>query len=303
MEPSRYGPFEFSPIIRRPPLKWPNGAKLALWVIPNVEVFHLDTPMPGDANERPTGAPPMVRQWAQRDFGNRIGIWRVMDILDKHGVRGTVALNSDVCTHMPVIVEECLKRDWELMGHCKTNTHRVTEVPPEEERQSITDVFDTIEEFSGKRPVGWLGAGLQETWNTLDYLIENGCRYVSDWVNDEQPYLMNLNGKQLVSVPYSYDLNDAAVIWRARKPIPEFERMMKEAFDVLYRDSETSGRVMAIALHPFMIGQPSQIGVLDRALEYILSHDGVWAATGSEVMEAYLEHLRILESGAAGQAS
>ena len=291
MKPSPYGPFEYSPIIKRSPLKWPNGAKIALWVIPNVEIFHLDVPMPGDANERPKGATPMVREWAQRDFGNRIGIWRIMEVLQRHGVRGTVALNSDVCHHMPVIVEECLKLDWELMGHCRTNTQRVNEVPPETEEAMVTEVFDTVERFSGKRPVGWLGAGLQETWNTLDYLLDNGCRYVSDWVNDEQPYLMNVDGRQLVSVPYSYDLNDAPQIWKARKPIPEFERMIRDAFDVLYRDSETSGRVIALALHPFMIGQASQIGVLDRALDYILSHDGVWAATGTEIMEAYLQQL------------
>lgn len=294
MNPSKYGPFPFSPIVKRLPLKWPNGARIALWIIPNIEIFHLDTPMPGDANERPTGATPMVRQWAQRDFGNRVGIWRIMEILEKHGVRGTAALNSDVCEHLPIIVEECAKLNWEFMGHCKTNTHRVTEVHPDEEQQMIADVFNTIEQCSGTRPVGWLGAGLQETWNTLDYLIENGAKYVSDWVNDEQPYMMDVGGKELVSVPYSYDLNDAAVIWKARKPIPEFERMIRDAFDVLYRESETSGRVMALALHPFMIGQASQIGVLDRALEYILSHDGVWKATGSEIADAFLQHHRAM---------
>ncbi|MBJ3778526.1 polysaccharide deacetylase, partial [Acuticoccus sp. 2012] len=168
-------------------------------------------------------------------------------------------------------------------------THRLNEVPPEEERVLVKEILDTIEGLSGTRPVGWLGSGLQETWNTLDYLLENGIRYVSDWVNDEQPYMMDVGGKSLVSVPYSYDLNDVPVLWKARKPGPEFERMIRDACDVMLADAQNgSGRVMCLALHPFVIGQPSVIGVLDRALEYILSHDEVWAATGSEICEAYL---------------
>jgi allantoinase len=291
MQPRPYGPFEYSAIVKRPPLKWPNGAKLALWVVPNLEVFHLNTNMPGDANERPSDkdGTPMVRQWAQRDYGNRVGVWRIMEILSKHGVRATAAVNSDLCRSMPIIIEEATKLGWELMGHCKTNTHRVTEVPPEEERAMIREVLDTIEATSGKRPVGWLGAGLQETWNTLDYLIEFGCRYVSDWVNDDQPYLMDVDGKTIANIPYSYELNDAPVLWKGKKSVPEFERMIRDAFDVLYREGEQSGRVMALCMHPFMIGQPANIGALDRSLEYILSHEGVWAATGTEILDAYLE--------------
>jgi allantoinase len=291
MERRPYGPFEFSAIAKRPPLKWPNGAKLALWVVPNLEVFHLDTNMPGDANERPSDrdGTPMVRQWSQRDYGNRVGVWRIMEILAKHNVRATAALNSDLCLHMPVIIDEARKLGWEFMGHCKTNTHRLTEIAPDQERAMIKEVLDTIEGATGSRPAGWLGAGLQETWNTLEYLIENGCRYVADWVNDDQPYLMDVGGRQIASVPYSYELNDAAALWKGKKSIPEFERMIRDAFDVLYREGHESGRVMALCLHPFMIGQASSIGVLDRALDYILSHEGVWAATGTEILDAYLD--------------
>ncbi|MBJ3778524.1 polysaccharide deacetylase family protein [Acuticoccus mangrovi] len=298
MKPAKYGPFEFSAIAKRPHWTWPNGKTLAVWLCPNVEIFHLDVPMPGDSQERPTGreAVPMVRQWAQRDYGNRVGIWRVMDVLAKHGMPGTAALNSDVCVYMPIIVEEMMKLGWEMIGHGRTNTHRVNEIPPEEERALVKEVFDQIAETSGTRPVGWLGSGLQETWNTLDYLIENGARYVADWVNDDQPYRMSVDGKPLVSIPYSFELNDSGTLWRQKQSMVEFERMVYDAFDVLYAESQTSARVLCISLHPFVIGQAHRIGVLDRCLKHIMSHDGVWAARGSEIADGFLEATGALAS-------
>ncbi|MEX2643646.1 MAG: polysaccharide deacetylase family protein [Acetobacterales bacterium] len=293
MKPRSYGPFKFVPINRRPKLVWPGGARVALWIVPNIEVFHLDNIMPGDENQRPGsrgGGTPMVREWAQRDYGNRVGVYRVMEVLEKYGIKGTVALNTDICHVCPEIIEDTVALGWEFMGHGKTNTHRQTEIPPEAERQHIFDIFDTIEKATGKRPRGWLGPGLQETWNTLDHLIEAGADYIADWVNDEQPYEMDVEGKKITSIPYSYEVNDSAVIVRQKHTAPEFERIMKEQFDVMYRDGAKTGRVLGICLHPFVIGQPHRIGALDRALEYICSHDGVWKATGSEIIDYYSEH-------------
>jgi len=290
MKPTRYGPFKFVPINRRPRLTWPGGARVALWVITNIEFFALDRPMPGDSNERPKGTEgtPMVRHWAQRDYGNRVGVYRIMDVLKRHGIRSTVALNSDVCDVHPEIVEDCVQLGWEFMGHCRTNTERVNEVPPDQERDLIRSSLDRIAKATGRRPVGWLGAGLQETWNTLDYLVAEGCIYVADWVNDDQPYLMNVDGKTLVSVPYSYELNDVAAIVRSKYTPGEFERMIRDQFDVLYAEGATSGRVMAICLHPFIMGHPHRIGALDRALSYIDGFDGVWKTTGEEIARYYL---------------
>jgi len=291
MNPRKYGPFDFSALPKRPKWNWPNGAKLAFWVCPNVEVFHLDTAMPNDSQERPTGreAIPMVRQWAQRDYGNRVGIWRVMEVLAKHNIRASAATNSDICRHMPVIVEEMLKLNWEIMGHGKTNTHRVNEIAPEQEQAFVREAFDTIEQVAGKRPIGWLGSGLQETWNTLEFLLDNGCKYVSDWVNDDQPYRIAVCGRELISVPYSFEANDSAALWRNKQSMPEFERTLRETFDVLYEEGHESARVMCISLHPFVIGQPNRIRSLDRVLSYVRSHPGVWYATGGEIMDAYLK--------------
>jgi len=294
MKPAPYGPFPYSAISRRPKLELPGGARLALWVVTNIEFFALDKPMPGDGNERPKPGDhtPMVRHWAQRDYGNRVGVYRVMEALSRYGLRSTVALNSAVCDHHPQLVDDCVRLGWEMMGHCRTNTERVTEVPPAEERALIAESLSRIARATGKRPLGWLGAGLQETWSTLDHLVAEGCTYVADWVNDDQPYALEVGGGRLVSVPYSYELNDLAAIVRSKYTPGEFERMIRDQFDVLWREGAESGRVMAISLHPFLIGQPHRIGALERALEYISGFDGVWKATGEEIARHYLQTLK-----------
>ena len=287
MEPRDYGPFPFVPITRRPKIVWPNGAQLAVWVIPNIEFFSLKDGLAGHPFEG-KGPAPSVRAWSQRDYGNRIGIWRIMEVLTKHGIRASPTVNSDVCVHHPEIIQECVKLGWELLGHNKKNSERLNAVPPEQERTLIKDAMAILEKTSGKRPVGWLGSALAETWNTLDHLIDEGCLYVADWVNDDQPYLMNVGDRQIVSIPYSYELNDSPHIYYRFGTADEFERMIKAQFDVLYREGAASGRVMAICLHPFMIGVPHRIDALDRAIKYIRSHDRVWFATGEEIVRHYL---------------
>jgi len=173
MKPARCGPFPYSPIIHRPPLQWPNGAHVALWVIPNIEFFALDEKVPPAAGG--TSAPvPDVPTWSSRDYGNRVGVFRLMEVLDRHGIRATVALNSEVCAEHPVIIEEGNKRNWEWMGHCESNTRRLNEAPPGDEPRIIKNALATIERATGARPRGWLGSGLQETWDTLDLLAAEG---------------------------------------------------------------------------------------------------------------------------------
>jgi peptidoglycan/xylan/chitin deacetylase (PgdA/CDA1 family) len=291
MQPTRTGPFKYLPITRRPKLAWPGGARVALWINPNVEFFGLDDVMPGNTNERVSrehAKVPNVRNWSLRDYGNRVGIWRLMEVLTRYGMRGSAALNSDVCLHHPEVIEEMMRLGWELLGHNQTNALRLTEMAPDEERASIMTSLDTIQRVSGKRPVGWLGAGLAETWNTLDYLSEGGVRYVCDWVNDEQPYTMRAGKPPMVSLPYSLQCNDVPAYFDMKASVPEFEATLKRQFDVLYRDSAESGRVMAIAVHPFVTGQPHRVVALERALEYILGHEGVWRATGWEIVQHYL---------------
>jgi peptidoglycan/xylan/chitin deacetylase (PgdA/CDA1 family) len=289
MQPRAYGPFPYSPIVSRPRLEWPGGAHVALWIVPNIEFFSLE--------ERPggygAGKVPDVVMWSERDYGNRVGVFRIMEVLDRYGIRGTVALNSNLCAEHPEIVAEGEKRRWEWMGHNESNTRRLNEAGPGEEERIVRNTLATIEKHTGRRPVGWLSSGLQETWDTLDHLAAAGVQYVGDWCNDDQPYVMSLDhGRSIVAMPYTQQLNDKSAIERRFNTADEFRQMICDQFDVLYREGAKSGRVMAIALHPYLIGVPHRIGALDQALKYICKHKKVWKATGSEICRHYLAQLK-----------
>jgi peptidoglycan/xylan/chitin deacetylase (PgdA/CDA1 family) len=265
--------FPYQAIVDRPRVTWPNGARIAVWVIPNIEHFHIEI-----------GAqPPDIRNHSRRDYGNRVGVWRIMEVLAKHNVRGTVALNAEVGRFYPRIMEEATKLAWELMGHGLTNSVMLTGLSAEQEAAVIAEARAVIEQW-GQKMRGWLGPGLGETWHTLDLLRRHGVDYVCDWVNDDLPYRMH-NG--LYSIPYSIELNDMPLFNTPSISIDDFYRRICETFDVLYEEGETNGRVMAIALHPFLIGVPHRIRMLDRALQYIAAHGKVWFATGSEIIDAY----------------
>lgn len=283
MEPQRYGPFPYTPINRRPTLKWPNGARVAVWVIPNIEFFPLDEKVPGSR-----GHVPEVYSWAQRDYGARVGVFRIMDALSSRDIRASVTLNSEVCDVYPQIMEDAMALDWEFLGHNQSNSRPFHETPPEGDEKLVRDVLERIAQTTGRRPRGWLGSGLQETWHTLDYLAAEGIDYVCDWVNDDQPYFMEAGGKKLVSLPYSTEINDLPQ-FRVGRSSDEFELMMRRQFDRLYKEGAESGRVMAICLHPFVIGVSHRIWALESALDYIRGHDDVWFATGEEIVDAWLE--------------
>ncbi len=290
MKPRSYGPFPYSPIIERPKLEWPNGAHVALWIIPNIEYFSMQ--------ERPGGYGgggkiPNVMMWGERDYGNRVGVFRLMETLDRYGLRGTVALNSNLCAEHPQIIAEGEKRKWEWMGHNESNTRRLNEAEPGEEANIIRRTLDTIGQATGRRPTGWLSSGLAQTWDTLDLLAAEGVEYQGDWCNDDQPYVMNLDhGRSILAMPYTLQLNDKSAIENRLVSADGFRQMICDQFDVLYREGAKSGRVMAIALHPYLIGVPHRIGALDAALKYICKHKKVWKATGSEIARHYLAQLK-----------
>ena len=285
MNPNRYGPFPYTPITRRPKLAWPGGARVALWVIPNIEFFPLDERMP-DGPGGSGGLIPDVLTWATRDYGNRVGIWRLMEVMARHGVRGTVALNSEVCDAHPEIIDEAKKLGWEFMGHNQSNVRRLNKLAEGTEREVVRATLERIAAAAGRKVAGWLGSGLQETWHTLDYLAEFGCKYVADWVNDDQPYVMDLGARRLCSIPYSAEINDKVAVEYHHVTPEEFERMIRRQFEVLHREG---GRVMAIALHPYIFGVPHRIDALDRALKFVASQSGVWLATGEEIIDHYLK--------------
>ena len=284
MENSRY---DYSPIIRRKPLKWPNEARIALMVCPNIEYFHIDKPIPG----APSSHLPDVTGYALRDYGSRIGVFRMMDVMDKHGLRATVLLNADVCEHHPTILEEGKKRNWEWLGHGVTNNIRMTHYSLEEERAVIRQVKETIAAAAGKPPRGWLGpGGGDETFNTPDHLAAEGFDYLCDWGCDDQPVPMRVRSGRMIAIPYQQGINDIRVIFQGNHTPESWYRMTCDQFDTLYAEGAKNGRVMTIPLHPFVIGLPFRIRYLDKALEYICSHDGVWKTTGSEIADYFYQN-------------
>ena len=279
MQDTPFPYFPYRAIVDHPPVTWPNGARVAVWIIPNVEHFHIERP----------GPQPDIRNHGRRDYGNRVGLWRLIEVMEKYGVKGTVALNGEIGLLYPRIMEELVRLDWELMGHGLTNSTLLVDLQEEAERATIFETKRIIEQY-GLTMQGWLGPGLGETWKTLDLLQQAGCTYVADWVNDDLPYRMN-NG--LYAIPYSLELNDMPLFNTPSIANDEFLHRICAAFDTLYREGERGGRVMAIALHPYLIGTPARIGILDRALRHISTHDHVWFARGAEIIEAY----RTQESG------
>ncbi|MFI6292652.1 polysaccharide deacetylase family protein [Nonomuraea sp. NPDC050790] len=277
-------PFGYSPITERPAITWPGGAKVAAYVGLNIEHFLIDRPStsiwPGTADLLPDAL-----NYGWRDYGVRVGIWRTMESLDRHGVRASVLLNSDVARHYPQIVEAGLRRDWAWLAHGRTNSILHTGMEPEEERAFLTDVVDTIAAATGRRPQGWMGPGLTETFDTPGLLAELGLSYVLDWTNDDQPYRLNVPG--MISVPYTVELNDLMLFSNGTSG-PEFVRVVKDQYEQLRADSQDSGRVMALALHPFVTGQAFRAKYVDQALEYLAAQPDIWLTTSDEIAEHYL---------------
>jgi peptidoglycan/xylan/chitin deacetylase (PgdA/CDA1 family) len=276
--------FEYSPITERPPITWPGGARVAVYVGLNVEHFVPGRPStsiwPGTADLVPD---PLNHGW--RDYGVRVGIWRLADILDRHGIRASVLLNSDVVHHYPQIVRAGVERDWAWLAHGRTNSVLHTGLEPDEERRVLAEITDTIAAGTGRRPRGWMGPGLTETAHTPELLAELGYDYVLDWTNDDQPYPLRVPG--MISVPYSVELNDL-MLFGSGTTGPQFEQVVIDQYEQLRADSAHSGRVLALALHPFSTGQPFRARYLDRALAYLAARPDVWLTTSDEIAEHYL---------------
>ena len=283
----RPGRFDDSLIFERKPFTWPGGKTLAVWIIPNVEVWHFDSPVGSAISPNTTNRVPDVINYGWREYGIRVGLWRIADVLDAAGVRATVALNSGVCEVYPKAVEEMKKRGWEFMGHGIANSQSLANLSIDKEREVIQTTLRTIEQATGTRPRGWLGPGLTETFNTLDILAEEGVVYVGDWNSDDQPFPLKAKRGKLFSVPYGMDINDMSLILRLGYTGEQNLQALKDQFDTLYSDSRKAARVMGIPLHPFLMGQPWRISYLQEAIAYLQQHNQVWFATGSEIVDAF----------------
>jgi peptidoglycan/xylan/chitin deacetylase (PgdA/CDA1 family) len=270
--------YDYSPITERPALEWPDGKRVAFYVGLNIEHFLPDEP---STSIWPMDVKPDALNHGWREYGARVGIWRIIDILDRYGVRASALVNSMVAEHNPQIIEAGIERDWAWLAHGQTNSILHTGYEPDEERRILTDITTTIQTATGKRPKGWMGPALTETYQTPELLADLGYQYVLDWTNDDQPYRLNVPG--MLSVPYTLELNDLGLFLRGLSG-PDFLQMVKDQYDVL---REEGGRVMALALHPFVIGQPFRAKYLNLALEYIAAQSDAWLTTSDDIAAHY----------------
>jgi peptidoglycan/xylan/chitin deacetylase (PgdA/CDA1 family) len=276
--------FDYNPITDRAPLQWPDGARIAFYLGLNLEHYPVDRPSTSIFGGT-AGLAPDPLNYGWRDYGPRVGIWRLLESLDRHGLRASALVNSDVCANYPHIVKAGRERDWAWVAHGRDNSTFQAGMSLDDERAYLTEVVETIEQATGQRPRGWLGPALTETFETPTLLAELGLNYVLDWCNDDQPYRLNVPG--MLSVPYSIEVNDVTLFVSKSVSGPEFVQVVKDQFDQLYADSADSGRVMALCLHPFIVSQPFRHKYLDQALEYIASRPGVWLTTSDEIADHY----------------
>ena len=286
--------YEWSPLPLRPRLHWPDEARVALCLVLNVEHYDME-PVPGAFTPgsvpgwRGRGPSPDFSTYSLREYGNRVGIFRVLKLLDKYRVPATVAIDARSAKRFPYIVKQCLARGFEFVGHGHSVTQMITsKMSAEAEREHIRSALETVKAATGKAVLGWFGPEYGESDRTPALLAELGVKYVLDWPNDEQPYRMRVPKGELVSIPTLLDLDDVYAHWHRRVTIWRWERMVKEAFETLYRDGAATGRVLTLSLHPWLIGQPHRIKSLDLALEFICRRGGIWKATGGQITDWYL---------------
>jgi allantoinase len=278
--------FDYVPISGRRPWSLPNGARIAVWTIVNVEEWDIEKPMPRQVLGAPQGASvlPDVPNWAWHEYGMRVGFWRMYDALKARGIRASTTINAQVCQSYEPLARAMLEANWEFMGHgvVQGAMHLLPD-----QGAAIREAVRLLTEFTGRPPKGWLGPGLTETWETADLLAEAGLEYVCDWVADDQPFEIKTTAGPLISVPYSLELNDISMMVVQHHSAGEWLQRAKDQFARLYEEGATNPRVMALAVHPYVSGVPHRIAYFEAVYDYILSKPDVWITTGEEICAWY----------------
>ena len=283
--------YDYVPIIDRDPLVLPDKARVA--VVPYINIEHFPADIPGTAiilGTQQFNPDPLNYGW--RDYGNRVGVWRMMELMDKCGMRATVCLNSEVIREYSRIIEEGKKRNWAWIGHGINNApaNFLSGIDEDKEREIIKNVLDTMERAIGRRTRGWLSPFLTHTDNTPNILADMGVEYLCDYTADDHPFPINTKTNSLIAVPYTVELNDIPAFQSVGVSSAAFGDMIIDQFDVLYEEGATNARIMPICLHTFWVGQPNKFKHLKRAFEYICSHDNIWLTTADGVNEWYREN-------------
>ena len=281
--------YDYVPIHKRAQYEWPEGKRLAVVFNNNIEWFAFGSGLGSDSTG--AAAAQSQRNYAWRDYGNRVGLWYYLDLLDEFALPGAHNANSAVLEACPEIGERLKARGDEFVGHGRTNSERQDVLWEEDERRLIAECSEVLARVSGRRPEGWLGPYIAESAVTLDLLKEAGYRYVMDWALDDQPVWMRTRAGPILSVPYPLELNDSPSMVFRRHTGREFAEMVVDQFDEMLLQSQKYPLVFAVSAHPFIIGQPFRLHAFRGAVRHILEHrEELWITTPGEIAR-YCENL------------
>ncbi|HET7847595.1 MAG TPA: polysaccharide deacetylase family protein [Pseudolabrys sp.] len=275
--------YPYSPIIERAPYDWPGGKRLAVYVALNLEWFSFGEGL--GAELAPGGPQPDVLNYSWRDYGNRVGVFRLADLFADLRLPVSILVNSQMYAHAPEAVAVFRRRGDEIVGHGRSNSERQGTLSENEERALIAETTAAIEKHEGKRPSGWLGPWISQSPLTPDLLEEAGYAYLLDWCHDDQPVWMKTRKGRILSIPYPQELNDIPQIAARKREGDEFAEMIVDAFAVMHAECAKRPLVMGIALHPYIVGWPHRFRHLARALKHIATQadDRVWLTTAGAI--------------------
>jgi peptidoglycan/xylan/chitin deacetylase (PgdA/CDA1 family) len=277
----------YDPIVGRKKQTLPDGARMAVWVIVNVEEWDIQKTMPRTVLTPPAGGSPMpdIPNWAWHEYGNRVGFWRLLETLDNLKITAALAINGTAIKAYEPISRAAVERKWEFIGHglTQTNMQHV-----KNEREDIIATRAEIERVTGRKPRGWLGPGLTETWETPDLLIEEGFDYVADWVLDDQPVWLKTRTKPILNVPYTQECNDVAMMLIQHHAATEYRNRAIDQFNQIYSDASDSARIMALVVHPYIMGAPHRSRYFREALEHMRAHKDVVFWTGERIHDWFV---------------
>jgi len=277
----------YDPIVGRKKQTLPDGARMAVWVIVNVEEWDIQKTMPRTVLTPPAGGSPMpdIPNWAWHEYGNRVGFWRLLETLDNLKITAALAINGTAIKAYEPISRAAVERKWEFIGHGLTQTNMQL---VKNEREDIIATRAAIERITGRRPRGWLGPGLTETWETPDLLIEEGFDYVCDWVLDDQPVWLKTRTNPILNVPYTQECNDVAMMLIQHHAATEYRNRAIDQFNQIYSDSADSARIMALVVHPYIMGAPHRSRYFREALEHMRAHKDVVFWTGERIHDWFV---------------
>jgi allantoinase len=275
--------YPFSALPGRKPFTLPDGKSVAICPVVYLEDWTLDPPDTAHHDPRfgdVYGAfRPDYRTHTWREYGLRVGIFRLFEVLDRHRLTATLAVNSSVAERCPVLIEEALRRGWDIAGHgTYANAMITSKMTPDAIAFHVRSSLDVLEAVSGTRPTGWISQDFSQSADTPQILADAGLRWIADWPNDEQPYVINTDPK-ILSIPVLSELDDVQLLWHRRVPTPRYPTLISDAFNVLYVSGPQSARVMVLGIHAWLFGMAHRIRYLDEALSQIAEQPGAWTAT------------------------